>query len=378
VHGEQNAMAILAGVDANRNRVDSDGIQATLVSDGGGAQVYMVGVDADSNTRGGVMLSVTGAVHDVYIGLIDVDADENAKTGIEVLAHSVLGDAVALLADSDTRGNGSHGTFIQLDAGGDAGLGATYCYSLENELIGFRAGLSAGNDTYLFAGETAAEDLDAVFNYSADLGPLFGLIPTGPVDFSHNGMHGMMAYLASASSDVHVGVDGAAAGYNTMGGFQIILSAPAGDVDVRIENTTANMNAAGLKLQLYGVGGTADVWLGGITANGNGVGGGITVDNNYNGWVNVSGQSLVSVNNSSYGVYLYSATGTPVFDFGGGALGSPGLGSYYNNTLHAFRYDGPGTVSAENNWWGTAAPDGSLFSGSVDFAPWLVTDPNAP
>jgi hypothetical protein len=72
--------------------------------------------------------------------------------------------------------------------------------------------------------------------------------------------------------------------------------------------------------------------------------------------------------------------GAPVLDFGGGALGSLGLSSIYGNGNRDFRYNNGGgaTVMAENNWWGTVAPVAGQFAGSIDYTPWLVTDPNAP
>jgi hypothetical protein len=71
--------------------------------------------------------------------------------------------------------------------------------------------------------------------------------------------------------------------------------------------------------------------------------------------------------------------GAPVLDFGGGG-DSDGQSSIFGNGNRDFRYNNGGgaTVMAENNWWGTVAPAAGQFAGSIDYTPWLPTDPNAP
>jgi len=65
------------------------------------------------------------------------------------------------------------------------------------------------------------------------------------------------------------------------------------------------------------------------------------------------------------------------YDFGGGTLGSAGFNSIFANGS-GFDIDndtGVG-IKAENNWWGLASPNPGRFAGTVDFDPWLTSDPD--
>jgi hypothetical protein len=52
-------------------------------------------------------------------------------------------------------------------------------------------------------------------------------------------------------------------------------------------------------------------------------------------------------------------------------------GSRYKHVNAPFRDPAVGPVMAEMNWWGSDPPDSSCFSsGTVDYNPWLHSDPN--
>ena len=95
---------------------------------------------------------------------------------------------------------------------------------------------------------------------------------------------------------------------------------------------------------------------------------------NKNGIECLDGASVSIYNNEIYknersGVNVLVDAGT--VDMGGGSLGSPGNNKIYNNTLYAVYNYTSSTIKAENNWWGTSEPSSALFSGSVDYTPWL-------
>ena len=64
-------------------------------------------------------------------------------------------------------------------------------------------------------------------------------------------------------------------------------------------------------------------------------------------------------------------------DLGGGARGSEGFNSIYGNGYYHVRNGTPNTIRAENNWWGEDPPNPILFSGFVDYDPWLIKPPGA-
>lgn len=67
-----------------------------------------------------------------------------------------------------------------------------------------------------------------------------------------------------------------------------------------------------------------------------------------------------------------------ITDLGGGAIGSIGLNSIYDNgeEMDVSNFRGDATIMAENNWWGQAPPDPLKFYGNVDYTPWLSSAPS--
>ena len=102
-----------------------------------------------------------------------------------------------------------------------------------------------------------------------------------------------------------------------------------------------------------------------------------------NGQVIASLSQNIIVNNNETGVrILDNSTASLNIDLGGGSLGSIGHNSIFNNTLEEIRVDLDGDeLSAENNYWGTAAgllpAEVLLEDGStIDASPFLTSDPN--
>lgn len=84
-----------------------------------------------------------------------------------------------------------------------------------------------------------------------------------------------------------------------------------------------------------------------------------------------------TIRNQATGVLVTDLGGTGTFniDLGGGTLGSTGRNSISNHSPdNVINNVGALTVKAENNYWGGGA---GTFSGTVDGAPFLTTDPNA-
>ncbi|GEM_PF-827720 len=382
--GAGPAISLLAGVEANNN-AGGDGILATLASGSSTVGAFLVDVEASGNAAGrGIDLDLDASA-DVLAGLVYVDADDNGLQGIRVVGDSGNADAYALLAgvDADWNGlaGGQPGIVVNLTGDGDASAALTDVYAWNNGGRGANVVLNAGLDSYLFLGDDAAGDLDSVYNFGADLGPLFNLIPTGPVNFSNNGGGGLHADLTGFNA--FVGISGANADNNGNRGFNLALNALGGSVIADIRWAVANGNGGnGLSLDLNGNGGGVSVWLERVTTIGNGTHG-INVVENFNGAAPaiVGGEQLVSANNVGNGVRLVMSGlgGAPILDFGGGA-DSIGQSSFFGNGNRDFRYNNGGgaTVMAENNWWGTVAPVAGQFAGSIDYTPWLLTDPNAP
>jgi hypothetical protein len=99
--------------------------------------------------------------------------------------------------------------------------------------------------------------------------------------------------------------------------------------------------------------------------------------------------------NNYYGVLAYGADAHPEFDHskiinnglhgvraetnGNPILGNASLGKGQNNSIYGHTKDvynaTSNTVYAENCWWGVAPPQKSKFYGTVDYTPYLTSDP---
>ena len=384
VTGYDSAVALLAGVNANNNF--GGGINASLTSTdgnsgllGGGAMAFLVDVDANFNVTGdGIALDLaTTDQGNITAGLVDIHADMNGLRGLELTANSLNGSAIALLSDVNVQQNGAVGIFADLTAAEDAGLAITDSDSVGNTGRGLNAQLNAGEDAYFFAGDFAAEDLDGVFNFGAEIGPLVDLIPTGPVDFSSNGNGGLFVDAVSTGGDVILGLNGATANNNGNMGFNLNLTAANGNILGDVLWTTATNNGGhGLTLDLAGGGGNSGVRLTRVATTDNG-GNGLNILENYTGNAFVGGELLTSINNAANGVRIVSdGAGLLELDFGGGGT-SGGFSSFFGNGNRDFRYnDGTLiTVDAQNNWWGVAPPAAGQFAGDIDWTNWLLAAP---
>jgi len=112
-----------------------------------------------------------------------------------------------------------------------------------------------------------------------------------------------------------------------------------------------------------------------MTANGRD---GLWMESWDNSVLSVSASRNTITGNLADGVYYIGAlTTNPVMDIGGGALGSAGRNSIYNNTDSDVDNDDPAahTIMAKYNWWGQAVPAAGEFSGAVDYSGYLTSSP---
>lgn len=168
---------------------------------------------------------------------------------------------------------------------------------------------------------------------------------------------------------------------NTLSGDHINLTSGASlpntaSLYATVRNNTVSGDASrGIVLSGQGNGSTMTALLSNNTFSDNGTAG-----------IYISAAQLSSVSASvsrntstdqAYGIYIADNTGTIDADFGGGSMGSAGYNSFYNNTTYDF-YNAETAITpfAINNWWGTANPSASQFSGNVTYTPFLTYDPN--
>ena len=381
--GGDGAYAAVVGLVADDN-AGGDGLHATLTSTNGDAYAILINTEAIGNLDDGIDLNVD-ALGDALTALVYPDVGFNNDDGVHIVQNSATGDSLALLAGGDAWMNGGVGFWYKLTAdNGNAAACITDTYSQNNGGRGGHFVIDAGNDAALLVGDDAIIPFGLTFASGLGAGLLETfdeVIPQGECNFSGNGSGGLQADLTSTAGDAWLAVDGATANDNTFNGFNFSLNALSGGILSYVGQATANGNgSSGVNLALNGAGGTATTRFEYLETSGNG-GNGISVDENYNGIVNVGGQYLVSQNNTGNGVRLVmSGLTVPVLDFGGGALGSLGQSSIFGNGNRDFRYNNGGgtTVMAENNWWGIAPPVNGQFAGSIDRNPWLTSDPNAP
>ena len=377
------AALLMVGVEADDNAA-GDGIQAGIISTNAGSDAILVDTWTDHNAGRGVDLNLN-SYGISRSALVYADADDNGRQGIRVLGNSANSNAYALFAGADTDWNGIDGNqagiVANLTAAGDAAVALTDTYSEFNYGRGAGVTLNAGGNASLFAGDFAADDLDFAYDYSGDIGPLFGMIPRGDVVLSDNGAAGLYADLTSANGNAGLFLDGVNANYNGNAGYNLTLNALNGNVNAAIDGVVGNYNGShGINLAMAGAGGNANAWLNRVTTVGNGTGGagsGIQLTETYAGGTSLGGQQNVAANNVGNGVRIVAdAAGSLTTDFGGGA-DSLGQSSFYGNGNVDFRYNNGagGTILAQNNWWGVG---GGTFAGSIDHSNPLPADPNAP
>jgi hypothetical protein len=71
------------------------------------------------------------------------------------------------------------------------------------------------------------------------------------------------------------------------------------------------------------------------------------------------------------------SSGTITADLGGGAFNSIGYNSFTNSSIYDIYNQSAFTIQAQNNWWGASTgPDINKIFGSVNYTPFLNSNPN--
>ncbi|MEM9469542.1 MAG: DUF1565 domain-containing protein, partial [Pseudomonadota bacterium] len=147
-------------------------------------------------------------------------------------------------------------------------------------------------------------------------------------------------------------------------------------------NTVIGASGVGIALNKTAATGTFDnILIDNNFSTGNGASG--LQINTTSGAINARIQNNVLTGNGFQGIFVNDdfATGSINVDLGGGALGSVGNNSIFNNTGAELTIDLDGdTLSAENNWWGSATgldpSDVTLIdSSAIDADPFLTSSP---
>lgn len=363
--------------DITAHQNHGNGIRADVISTDEEAYAIYGGVRATGNHGDGLYTRLEAAA-DGQIALVDMQANSNVGRGVSLVVTSLNESAYAILGGVTTIGNQHDGIATDLAGGADSAVVLSDVVSLRNNGRGVNAFLMAGDDARLWTGPGAWDSFRNVYSLQIDEpGWLSDLVPQGAVVTSGNTNVGLRAELVYAGDDVGISLaEVTANGNRGAAGMQVYIGTAGGRINGCFSNVVADGNTgAGLDITAGGAGIGADLDLVRVAARENQADG-IAIIVDHTGDVRVFGRNLVCADNGQVGVSIDTLVGGILnMDFGGGTLGSPGLSSFYGNTLRDFWNYGPGTVRAENNWWGTASPASGQFGGSVDYTPWLLAPP---
>ena len=244
---------MLGGIEASGN-VAGAGIALDLAGIDLDAQVLVANVTANSNGTQGVALDLFSLNEDSIAALIDVEASYNGQQGVQFVGESTDDDVIALMAGVETAHNGREGIHATLTAGEYAALAMTGVESTYNGTNGATVVMNAGDDADFFAGTNAAPDLDTLYDFFDDLGPLSNRVPFGPVRFDYNGGDGLNVDLTStARGNATALFAGGTASSNTGNGIMMAGDAYAstGQVDLIANDVVALGNGGGVDVDQF-------------------------------------------------------------------------------------------------------------------------------
>ncbi len=236
--GYDSASALFAGVQANgnsffptlRSGAYGDGIFASLTSEDGSANAYFIDIEANQNGLNGLSLDAE-SLFDVDAIALYVSANDNLRDGLLLNVQSQSEDAFVLIAGTETIENGDDGISINANADDDASVGISDTVASDNDGDGIYANVQGGAYADFFVGDLAVDDLDEIYDFIDDIGPLADLIPQGEVIASGNGENGIHAVLVSGTDDATFVASGTTADDNTGNGFDFTLNSSAGPGD---------------------------------------------------------------------------------------------------------------------------------------------------
>ena len=241
MESDESAVALFGGVETAGNA--TNGIWSSLVSSNGGASAYLLDVNSYSNALGaGIDLDLESEGDADVVALYATTA-ENGTDGLRITANSTNDDAFVMLGYADAWENGAHGINVSVTGADEAALGISDTINGFNGADGIHALVQAQNSAYLFAGDSAIDDLDNVYDFSEDIGVFYDQIPQAQVISSQNSSNGFYADVSSLGGSAIVDLDEATAQGNQANGFELNLFS-LGEAQLTANGITASNNAA--------------------------------------------------------------------------------------------------------------------------------------
>lgn len=339
--------------------------------------IWYYGVDIDNSAYDH---NADGVGGDAVVSLVGVTANGNYSTNIYIDNESYEG--LAQVALDTVSGNASReGYGIEI---------GNYAYDMNNDGVG-------GDAIMALTGVTANDNYYSnlyLYNYSYE-----GLAQVALNTVSANGSryyYGIELYNSAydnnadgVGGDAVVSMNGVTANANYSTNIYIDNESYEGDAAVTLSDVAANMSTYYSGIYVYNrardnnvdaAGGDATVTMNNVHATYNSDDYGVYIDMVATaGTASVDVANSVMTNNGNDGLAI-DVTGVAVdLNVGNATLATAGYNSFQDNGGVGVGNYGSGTVSAENNYWGTVVVDpvtDGYTSGSVDASPWLTTDPN--
>ena len=406
-------MAGVWGLRVTNNAADGLQVTADALHD---VSAAFINITADGNQGGrGVLAQLDSAASDVEAIFLGIDSSGNSSAGIRAELEAEL-DIWAVFSDIHAS-NGGNGIYMEgnttngevyLAMGANAAEianGSPLTNDFPTELVGLLpAGDIVVNDNDQNGIAIQANGHNGILTWIADVtangndanGINAQFISDGgwvnaffeDITANANGANGLRANVKTVGPGgawVFLTVSNSVANGNTADGFSVDAVATGNAAQVFFDNVTAITNAGdGIDVAATAGGALAPAIIGFTDT--------LTLDNGIHGVranarvtaalpgsANIWGHDMVSAYNTSNGVNL-QASGASAYalDFGGGVFfPAGGNNSFYANGYRDMRNQvGGQTAMAENNWWGQDPPVAGQFQGSIDYTPWLATDPH--
>jgi len=280
-------------------------------------------------------LNLTLNSNDIVNSTIDAGARISNISDGAVLSANITGNRIT--------GNIDQGLYLN-------NTGSSYSLTIQNNIItGNQAGattLTIENNTISNnIGGATTNDFGISIDQDTDPNSTLALTLSNNV-FEGNGYRGV--WLDNADGTYDASLIGNSIINNGLDGVYIV-NQTTGIFTVDFSNNTITENAV------------RGVWLSNDTGTLNAMFENNTVKMNVN-----DGLELDNVNGGIFDC-----------DLGGGTFNSAGLNSIFANTSGSdIDNDTDISIKAENNWWGLTPPNPARLAGTVDFDPWLTSDPN--
>lgn len=292
----------------------------------------------------------------------------NNTYGIQTIAQSGGDIGTINLTNniaSNNRGGAYHGILVQSTGAGSTINGVT--------ATGNRTDNNGGVGTYILANGTATINTVDITNHTS----------------TANNDQNIRIEASSATSSIGTVTAENIETHNSVAGngMRMITTSGGTITNATIRNLLTTGNAVnGLNIfagNTAGPNGIGNILLDRINSTNN-LQSGAYLQGSFTAGANITLRNSTMTANNLHGVYVDDDTsGTFIVDLGGGSLGGLGNNRIFGNQAQEMRVDLDGlTLSARNNWWGSAAGllAGEIYidNGPIDATSPLATDPGAP